>query len=98
MTQQNEDQALDLAFLRQRGKLTWGMKHEAAAAVIHLEGLAAPDPSEFGEFRTMKDGTTVFNWRGRLILRFRFEVNRTPGRGIDLMVERPYLADSADLY
>jgi len=95
MTQQNEDQALDLAFLRQRGKLTWGMKHEAAAAVIHLEGLDAPDPSEFGEFRRLKDSTTIFLWRGRLILKFRFQVNQTPGRGIDLMVERPYLSDSS---
>jgi hypothetical protein len=93
-----EDEILDSAFRRQRGRLTWGMRHEAAAAVLHLEGLAAPDPSEYGAFKPEKDGTTTFYWRGRLILRFRFEVNRTPGRGIDLMVDRAYLADSAELY
>jgi hypothetical protein len=98
MEEFQDDEILSSAFHRQRGKLIWGMRHEAAAAVIHLEGLDAPDPSEFGEFRRLKDSTTVFLWRGRLSLKFRFEVNRTPGRGIDLMVDRAYLADSAELY
>jgi hypothetical protein len=94
MEEFQDDEILSSAFHRQRGKLYWGMRHEAAAAVIHLEGIEAPDPSALGEFKPQKDGTTGFYWRGRLILKFRFQVNPTPGRGMDLMVDRLYLAGS----
>jgi hypothetical protein len=95
MEEFQDDEILSSAFHRQRGKLIWGMRHEAAAAVIHLEGISAPDPSAYGEFRPGKDGTTTFHWRGRLIVKFKFQVSPTPGRGMDLMVDRIYLADSS---
>ncbi len=89
---QSSDQALDQAFRDQKRRLYWATKHEAAAAVLHIEGVnATVEPSIYGEFRQEKDGTTVFCWRGRPVILFKFQVNQTPGKGMELHVQRLYL-------
>lgn len=90
----SKDEPLWRAWWRQRGGLQEAMRTEAGAAILTIEGLENGDldPGEFGNFATMSDGTVVFSWRGQPVLNFSFEPGMKAGQGLQLKVDRLYLA------
>lgn len=85
----------DSTHRQQQNRLKFDLWTEASAAVLQIEGIQSDvDPDDYGKFENQPDGTILFVWRGKPVLRFGFRPAAKVGRGLELTVDRLFLEDN----